>query len=282
MIDARIIILLAVLLGGAGVWQMLPRGAARGRATGAVLAAASLGLFASQLPGWSDWVAGALFYVLAGVTLASAACTISFRSPVYAAIWFGMSLLGTAGLFLTQGAQFLAVATVVVYAGAILVTFLFVLMLAEPTGRAHYDRVSWEALVSASCGAAFVGVLTATLLGVVTVQGDYPGFRGEAREDRTVPFGPPGRLVRPGNLPGQTQQGQVLADEHVKALGDALFGRHLIAVQVAGVLLLAALVGAAVIVGRSRGPLVGPPAGPPHGALGTLPDHQGPGGDGHA
>ena len=56
-----------------------------------------------------------------------------------------MSLLGTAGLFLFQGAQFLGVATIVVYAGAILVTFLFVLMLAQPEGHAFYDRVSWEA-----------------------------------------------------------------------------------------------------------------------------------------
>ncbi len=261
MIDARIILLLAVLLGGAGVWLMLPRGAARGRAAGAVLAAASLGLFASQLPGWSDWLAGALFYVLAGATLASAACTISFRSPVYAAIWFGMSLLGTAGLFLIQGAQFLAVATVVVYAGAILVTFLFVLMLAEPTGRARYDRVSWEALASAMCGAALVGVLTATLVVVV---------------------GAPGGFAPAGNMPSDTRPGQVFADEHVKALGDALFGRHVIAVQVVGVLLLAALVGAAVIVGRSRGPLVGPPPGTARASLGTVSDDQGTGGGGHA
>ena len=66
---------------------------------------------------------------------------------MYCAVWFALSLLGTAGLFLFQGAQFLAVATIVVYAGAILVTFLFVLMLAQPNGRAYYDRVSWEPLV---------------------------------------------------------------------------------------------------------------------------------------
>ena len=60
----------------------------------------------------------------------AAVATISFRNPVYCAIWFGMTLTGTAGLFLLAGAEFLAVATLVVYAGAILVTFLFVLMLA--------------------------------------------------------------------------------------------------------------------------------------------------------
>ncbi len=53
------------------------------------------------------------------------------------------SLLGTAGLFLFQGAQFLSIATVAVYAGAIVVTFLFVLMLAQPEGHAFYDRIGW-------------------------------------------------------------------------------------------------------------------------------------------
>ena len=51
-------------------------------------------------------------------------------------------------------------ATIVVYAGAILVTFLFVLMLAQPQGHAYYDRVSWEALFSAAVGACMVGMLT--------------------------------------------------------------------------------------------------------------------------
>ena len=68
---------------------------------------------------------------------------IASQSPVYSAIWFAMSLLGTAGLFFFNGAQFLGVATIVVYAGAIVVTFLFVIMLAQPEGHADYDRISW-------------------------------------------------------------------------------------------------------------------------------------------
>ena len=79
------------------------------------------------------------------MTIVAAVATVTFRNPVYCAIWFGMTLTGTAGLFLFAGAEFLAVATLVVYAGAILVTFLFVLMLAQPEGDASYDRRSWEA-----------------------------------------------------------------------------------------------------------------------------------------
>ena len=87
-----------------------------------------------------DWTADGLFCCLAGVTDRGRLATVTFRNPVYCAIWFGMTLLGTAGLFLFIGAEFLAVATLVVYAGAILVTFLFVLMLAQPEGEAPYDR----------------------------------------------------------------------------------------------------------------------------------------------
>ena len=94
------------------------------------------------------------------MTIVAAVATISFRSPVYCAIWFGMTLTGTAGLFLLAGAEFLAVATLVVYAGAILVTFLFVLMLSQPEGHTSYDRRSWEAMISAFTGAVLVGILT--------------------------------------------------------------------------------------------------------------------------
>ena len=86
-----------------------------------------------------------LLHLAGGHGRSPPSAAVTFRNPVYCAIWFALSLLGTAGLFLFQGAQFLGVATVVVYAGAILVTFLFVLMLAQPAGSAFYDRLSWDA-----------------------------------------------------------------------------------------------------------------------------------------
>ena len=222
------IFMAAALLGAVGLWLMLPRASAWGRSLGAVLALASLGMLFTLVFGVGHWAANGAFYVLAAVTVVSAAATITMRKPVYSAVWFALTLLGTAGLFLLQGAQFLAVATVVVYAGAILVTFLFVLMLADPRGRAPYDRVSWEAMVSAASGAVLVGMLSMTLTGVLRAE-DLP----------------------PPPKPKELQAG-VLAKEHVARVGAELLGGHLIAVEVAGTLLLAALVGAAVIVGRSR------------------------------
>jgi NADH-quinone oxidoreductase subunit J len=221
----------ATVLGGVAIWLMLPRASLRGRMTGMALGAIALGLLVSQVPRMGEWVADGLFFLLAGVTVVAAVATVTLCNPVYSAIWFGLSLLGTAALFLFQGAQFLAVATVVVYAGAILVTFLFVLMLANPSGRAPYDRVSWEALISAASGVVIVGILSMTV-GSVLADPDGPATAVRVSEaDRAA---------------------HVLADEHTLKIGTELFGRHLIAVEVAGTLLLAALVGAAIIVAQAK------------------------------
>jgi NADH-quinone oxidoreductase subunit J len=216
-----------VVLGGFSVWLMLPRGNAKGRALGAVLGIVALGLLGSRLLPLGVWSSSAVFWILSAVTVAAAACTVTFRSPVYSAVWFAMTLVGTAGIFMVQGAQFLAVATIVVYAGAILVTFLFVLMLAHPQGNAYYDRVSWESLLATTAGTVLLAVLSITVgkLGLNQVQG-----------------------------PTETAlQQDVLVPDHVAQLGAELFGRHLIAVEVAGTLLLVALVGATAIVSAQRG-----------------------------
>ena len=228
----RIAVLLAAALLAVGVWLMLPGGGRRRRGFGALATAVGLGLLASRLPGVGDWLSQSVFSVLAAVTVISAAAAVTFRNPVYCALWLGLSLAGTAGLFFIQGAQFLAVATIVVYAGAILVTFLFLLMLAEPSGRARYDRTSWEGMLSAFCGAVLVGLLSMTVMGPTATCG---------RRSRPSTHNP--RPGRPGARP---------------PFGEILFNRHLIAAEAAGVLLLAALVGAAVIVGPPRKTITGP------------------------
>ncbi len=231
MNDSQSVMTAATLLGAIGMWLMLPRGMARGRLIGAALVAVALGLFGSQLAPLGHWVPCSVFCILAAVTVLSAIGTVTCRNPMYCAIWFGMTLVGTAGLLLFTGAQFLAVATIVVYAGAILVTVLFVLMLARPEGRAPYDRRSWEAMISSATGIVMVGVLSMTVCSVLTSPE------------------PPGLAP-----PEVNREAGILAEYHVAHLGAELFGRHLIAVEVAGVLLLTALVGAAVIsqAGRAR------------------------------
>lgn len=219
----------AVVLGAIAMWLMLPRGGAKGRRVGAVLGVAALGCLASCLLPLGYWGDNVVFWILAGITLVSAVCTVTFRSPVYCAVWFALALVGTAGIFMVQGAQFLGVATIVVYAGAILVTFLFVLMLAQPGGDAYYDRISWEGLLASATGAVLVGVLSMTI--------------GKLNLDEISESASPAVA---------TLEKNILAQQHVAKLGTELFGRHLVAVEVAGTLLLVALIGATAIVSAQR------------------------------
>jgi NADH-quinone oxidoreductase subunit J len=213
---------LVALLSAAGMYLLLPRGAAGGRRIGALLAVAAFVLLGFKLPHIEGLRFG-IFSMLSAVTVVSAVGAVSFRSPVYCAIWFALTLAGTAGLFLFQGAQFLAVATIVVYAGAILVTMLFVLMLAQPQGLSTYDRISWEPLLGSVTGGFLVGLLTYLL---------------QASLNPASNTLPPAKAVA---------ENAVLNAEHVAGLGAQLFSRHLIAIEVAGTLLLVAVVAAVSI-----------------------------------
>ena len=230
----------ALALGSAGLWMLTPGRMPYGKTVGGLLVAVAGALFAFDLPLLGDWTSQGVFWLLAAVTLGAAVAMIASRSPVYAAIWFALSLLGTAGLFLFQGAQFLGAATVVVYAGAIVVTFLFVIMLAQPEGHSPYDRITWGSLskiLGIATAGALVGILTFMLGPLKTAALVQPAEADVARATANL-----------------TADDGILADKHVANLGRHLFGEHLVSVELAGTLLLVALVGAVAIViqGRSR------------------------------
>jgi NADH-quinone oxidoreductase subunit J len=229
----------ALVLVAIGLYLLLPRRRTWGRAAGAVAGVIGLGLLAARLPLFAGWFQQGVFWSLTAVTISAAAATVTFRNPVYCAIWFALALLGTAALFFYQGAQFLGVATVVVYAGAILVTFLFVLMLANPKGHAYYDRISWEAWLAAPAAAVLVGVMTVALA------------RGLPAIDPSTPVGSPDfpiPAVSVARASATQRVDEILSADHMAKLGGQLFSRYLLAIEVAGTLLLVALVGAVAIV----------------------------------
>jgi NADH-quinone oxidoreductase subunit J len=234
--DIRMYLGGAAALFGVGMWLLLPAGGRGGKAVGAILLAMGIGLLGLLSPRLESIAETSAFQTLSAVTIFAAVATVVARNPVYSVIWFALTLLGTAGVMLFQGAQFLAVATIVVYAGAILVTFLFVLMLAQPKGTAGYDRLSWDRAISALTSAVLVTILTATVFSVARPW----------KADQSPPLDP--------NSPAQlTSTGQrVLADQHMAQLGGQLFSRHLLAVEIAGTLLMVGLVGAVVIVAHGN------------------------------
>jgi len=104
---------LALRLAPQSAWQKL----------GIVASLIGIALIGMALPPLGDVMPQVLFWLMATLAIVASGAAVTSRSAVYAAIWFAVSLLGTAGLFLLQGAQFLGIATIVVYAGAIVVTF---------------------------------------------------------------------------------------------------------------------------------------------------------------
>jgi len=248
----------AVVATAASLWLLLPNGrdTSPARWLGAVLGVGALAAFilsGRRLGGLGE---EAVFLIVSLVAVISAAATIVSRSPVYAAIWFALTLAGVAGVLLVLGAQFLGVATIVVYAGAILVMFLFVLMLAQPAGLAPYDRVSNEPFLSALAGAVLLGVLSLSVGRLTAAPADCCGL-----PSRTTAT-PKAEMPASSTVDGDTTAVPVadplatatdpLAENHVARLGGELFGRHLVAVEAAGVLLLVALIGAIAVVSRGE------------------------------
>jgi NADH:ubiquinone oxidoreductase subunit 6 (subunit J) len=104
-----------------------------------------------------------LFYSFSAIAIVSGGLMITQRNPVRAALSFALVVLSTCGLFLLQAAPFLMAATIIIYAGAIIVTFLFVIMLAQQSGQDDADHRSREPFLSTVCGFALLGALLAVL-----------------------------------------------------------------------------------------------------------------------
>ncbi|MFP4143905.1 MAG: NADH-quinone oxidoreductase subunit J [Phycisphaeraceae bacterium] len=278
----QIALYVASLLGAVALVLMMPKSRGNFRVVGGLLGAATLGglwIYLGQLltdsavdaMGWGQWV---YYYIFSAIAIVAAVRVITHTRPVYAALWFVLVILSSSGLFLTLSAEFMAFAMVIIYAGAILVTYLFVLMLAvqsQPDDarevHADYDACSREPL--AACAAGFL--LLAMLLSWYFDAGVRPGFNpafATDREqvaamlaDRPAPA-PEGAFVLDAAVEPPVRGGEV---SNTQDVGLDLFISHPLGLELAGVILLVALIGA-VVIARTRldeegtGP-VGDPSG---------------------
>lgn len=173
----------AVVLGTLGVYLLLPRPRGRVVSLGVfcclgaavVLAAYLLNTFGEPT---RDKVASVLFWLFAGGAVTFGTALVTQRNPARGAMAFAFVILSTCGLFLLLAAPFLMAATVIIYAGAIIVTFLFVLMLSHAGGPSDENDRSREPLLGSLAGFGFAGlVLFALYLGSpVAATADVPAY----------------------------------------------------------------------------------------------------------
>lgn len=194
----------------------------------------SICFLAAAICGWWFWwttgptrLEGALFTAFAALMVASASGMQVETNPVYAALWFAVVILSTCGLFLMQGAAFISAATIIVYAGAIIVTFLFVIMLARQTGSAIYDRRFRHPLVASTLAGLLLGALIYAFKQPMPAAGHEEGAYS---------------LSAPSSADQST----------LATLGRSLFADHLWSVELAGVLLLVATFGTIIIALQTR------------------------------
>ena len=96
-----------------------------------------------------------MFYVLSSIGIASAVLVVTRRNPIISALWLIVNFFCLAGLYLTLHAQFIAVIQILVYAGAIMVLFVFVIMLLNfRDEHTLFERVTWKKNVAAGLGLA--------------------------------------------------------------------------------------------------------------------------------
>jgi NADH-quinone oxidoreductase subunit J len=200
-----------------------------------------------------------MFWLFAVSALLCGVLMITARNPVYAALWFALATLSTCGLFLLQSAPFLAAATIIVYAGAVIVTFLFVIMLAQQSGAAGYDQRSGHSLLATISSFVLLGAIALTLQSE-KLEIEVPVV--EAAAATSVDSAPSGNqtsmsMVSPESVPPAPVAPNALSKadgEHpvgnLKGLGRSLFGDYLFAVELAGTLLLIASIGAIAIAPR--------------------------------
>jgi len=169
--DLNWTVLLPVVAGGLAVWYMLPSTKRRPMVFSALAGLIALvGLAVFLVSGFGDQipqtVEAGLFFGFSGLAVVFATLMITCRNPARSALSFAIVVLSTCGLFLLLAAPFLMAATIVIYAGAIIVTFLFVIMLSQHGGLSSADLRSRDPDLAVVAG--FV-LLAALLVGLERV-----------------------------------------------------------------------------------------------------------------
>jgi NADH-quinone oxidoreductase subunit J len=179
---------------------------------------------------------GPYFWIFAAIALFGAIRVITHPRPVYSALYFVLTVFATAGLFILMYAEFMAAALVLIYAGAILITYVFVIMLASSAqtagnaplaGLAECDTVSREPFSAACVGFALMGVLLFVIF------------------DRANQIPPTAVATAAPQMPEERIHGST------QSIGQYLFQEQTVNLELAGLILTVAMVGA-IMIARKR------------------------------
>lgn len=162
-----------------------------------------------------------LFLITAFITIGAAAAMVLSHNAIHSALWLVLNFFGVAVLYLLLNAPFLAMVQITVYAGAIMVLFLFVIMLLGSEKGEEVNGLPWQTPVALVLGLVLVGIAGYAILGA-----DSPAIA-------TAP----------------ATQPQIGAAE---AVATSLFSTYLLPFEITSVLLLVALIGAIVLTIKSR------------------------------
>lgn len=288
----------ACVIGAAGLFLLVRPGARSLRIAGALVALAVFAWLVVRIPasmglvGFSS-LPPVMFWVFALIAVASAGRMITHPRPVYCALYFIMVVLSTAALLLLLGAEFMAFALIIVYAGAILVTYLFVIMLAQqadnpdnPNEGAEYDRIPREPLAAVVAGMLMMAALTQVLSQhadnwpntgptthmradawwdlelmpevlkeYISEHEDEPFTLGSSEGPRIINVSPDGfdAELRYTTASGREQKlllPHSMLPDNIHRVGLSLVARFPASLELAGVILLMAMLGAVVLARR--------------------------------
>ena len=198
------ILYLASLAGAVGLFLIMRPHRRATRLVGTIIGAGAIAFLMTQiLRALAEDAAVPVLEVIFGLGgIAGAVRMVTHPRPVFAAIWFVVVVVCSAGLFLLLDAEFMAFSLIIVYAGAILITYLFVIMLAQEAtgtaGEALYDRLPREPIAALVVGFVLLASIGDALLVVDGgVDANVPGAVERADNDRwAVLDGMPKQLDR--------------------------------------------------------------------------------------
>jgi NADH-quinone oxidoreductase subunit J len=167
-------------------------------------------------------IATIAFYLFATLTIASALAVIFSRNPVHSVLWLIVAFFNAAGLMLLLGAEFIAMLVVIVYVGAVAVLFLFVVMMLD---------IDFASLRSGFTRNLPFGIIIALVLLAEIIVAVSAWKAGPALSGRHI---------------------VATAQPNIVALGQLLYSRYLFPFEIAGLILLVAMIGAIVLTHRRR------------------------------